>query len=705
MIYDLLCAKDYVPMKAKEIAVLLQIPKGRRKDLQQVLDALVEEGKAEVNARGRYRKRRKEKQQVLCRGIFLGTRKGYGFVELPDREEDLFIPEEYTAGAMHMDEVEAAVEAVSNDRRREGRILRVLSRNTEELVGTYERSNHFGFVIPDNPKVPMDIFVPKGQDKGAATGQKVVVRLTSYGDGRKSPEGKVTEILGRMGDVGVDVLSVARGLGLPMEFPERVLHQAERCPEQLIPGDFNGRLDLRSWQMVTIDGEDAKDLDDAVSVTREGEYYKLGVHIADVSNYVQGGSALDREALKRGTSVYLVDRVIPMLPERLSNGICSLNAGEDRLALSCIMKIDSRGRVAESRMAETVIRVSRRMTYTDVNRILTEQPPELMEEYRELVPMFFLMEELAEILRKNRSARGAIDFEFPESKIILDGKGRPVDIRPYEQNAATRLIEDFMLMANETVARTYCQKEIPFLYRTHDNPDMDRMEAVLSFIRKQGIKVEKSSEEITPGEIQKILQQIQGSPQEALISRLLLRSMKQARYTTGCSGHFGLAAKYYCHFTSPIRRYPDLQIHRIIKDDLRGRLREEKIAYYAGILENAALQSSLTERRAQEAERETDKLKMAEYMAARIGQEYEGVISGVTGWGFYVELPSTVEGLVHVSTLRGDYYHFDEDNYRLIGEITKREFTLGQRVRVRVADADVETKTVDFVLTGEREDE
>ena len=706
MIYDLFCTKNYRPMKAKEIAVLLQIPKGRRKELQEVLEALVAEGLVRTDARGRYRKKKKEEQQELVRGVFLGNKKGFGFVEIPDsEEEDIFIPEEYTAGAMHMDEVEAAVEKKGNDRRREGKIVRILSRNTRELVGTYERSSQFGFVIPDNPRIFTDIFVPKGQDAGAKTGQKVVILLTAYGDGRKSTEGKVTEILGNAGDAGVDVLSVARGMSLPMEFPEKVLRQAERCPEALIPNDFNGRMDLRHWQMVTIDGEDAKDLDDAVSVVREGGYYKLGVHIADVSNYVQGGSALDREALKRGTSVYLVDRVIPMLPERLSNGICSLNAGEDRLALSCIMKIDSQGRVADSCIAESVIRVDRRMTYTAVNRILTEQPPELMEEYKELTPMFFLMDELARILRKNRSARGAIDFEFPESRILLDKNGHPVEICAYEQNRATQLIEDFMLMANETVARTYCKKELPFLYRTHENPDMDRMEAVLTFIRKQGIPVEKSSEEITPGEIQKILEKIQGTPGEALISRLLLRSMKQAKYTTGCSGHFGLAAKYYCHFTSPIRRYPDLQIHRIIKDDLRGRMREEKIAHYAGILEGVALQSSLTERRAQEAERETDKLKIAEYMAGRIGREYDGVISGVTGWGFYVELDNTVEGLVHVSTLRGDYYHFDEENYRLVGEITKREFTLGQRVRIRVADADVETKTVDFVLAGEREDE
>ena len=703
MIYDMVSSREYVPMKAKEMAALLQIPKGKRKELEEVLESLIEEGKIVADKKGRYRKCGKKKEhRKTVTGTFIGHAKGFGFVSVPeDPGEDLYIPEEYTGSAFHMDEVEAELMPEKSGKRREGRIIRVISHGIHEVVGTFERSGHFGFVVTDNPKISRDIFVPEEQILGAQTGQKVVVQIRTYGDRKKSPEGAVTEILGFTGEAGVDVLSVARGRELPMTFPEKVLHQADRCPETLIPNDFNGRLDLRNWQMVTIDGEDAKDLDDAVSVVREGEYFRLGVHIADVSNYVQAGSALDREAFRRGTSVYLVDRVIPMLPERLSNGICSLNQGEDRLALSCIMTVDREGRVTDSKIAETVIRVDRRMTYTDVNRILTEEDPVLLEEYRDLAPMFFQMKELSELLRKNRNRRGAIDFEFPESKIYLNKAGKPVDVRPYEQNAATWLIEDFMLLANETVAKTYCRKELPFLYRTHENPDMEKMEGVLSFIRRQGIRVEKSSEEITPGEIQKILQQIDGSPQEPLISRLLLRSMKQARYTTGCSGHFGLAARYYCHFTSPIRRYPDLQIHRIIKDDLRGRMTEEKIAWYASRLEGVAEQSSFTERRAEEAERETDKMKIAEYMLYHIGEVFEGIISGVTGWGFYVELPNTIEGLVHVSALEGDYYVFDENNYRLVGEITKREYTLGQRVHVRVAGADVENRTVDFVLAGE----
>ena len=703
MILDMISAKEYVPMRAREIAALLQIPKGKRRELEEVLHALAEDGKIETDHRGRYRKCRKGSgSRATVTGTFIGHGKGFGFVELSSGEaEDIFIPEEYTGDAFHRDEVEVVLLNKNDGKRREGKVIKILSHGITELVGTFERSNNFGFVRADNPKISRDIFIPKEKTMDAKTGQKVVVQICEYGSGRKSPEGKITEILGNLNDVGIDVLSVARSYEIPMIFSEKVLRQADRCREELIPNDLNGRIDLRNWQMVTIDGEDAKDLDDAVSVVKNGEYFRLGVHIADVSNYVQGGSALDREALKRGTSVYLVDRVIPMLPQRLSNGICSLNQGEDRLALSCIMDIDRKGHVVNSQIAESVICVDRRMTYTAVNKILTEQDPELTEEYRELVPMFFQMKELSEILRSNRSQRGAIDFEFPESKIILNQSGKPVEVKAYEHNAATRLIEDFMLLANETVARTYCRKEIPFLYRTHENPDPEKMEGVLTFIRNQGISVEKSSEEITPAEVQKILQQIDGTPQEPLISRLLLRSMKQARYTTGCSGHFGLAAKYYCHFTSPIRRYPDLQVHRIIKDDLRGRMKEEKIAYYAGILEDVAQKSSALERRAEEAERETDKMKLAEYMLGHIGETFEGVISGVTGWGFYVELPNTVEGLVHVNTLDGDYYEFDEPNYRLVGCITKKEYTLGQKVRVRVADADTENKTIDFVLAGE----
>lgn len=700
MILDLISNKEYRPMRAKDIAMLLQIPKGRRNDLFLVLDELEAEGKI-VNRRGKYEKAHKEEKKNgdLLEGTFVAHPKGYGFVEL-EGQEDLYIHEEDTLYAFHQDRVLVQVKPGQTGSRKEGKIMQVIGHGLLELVGTFEKSQNYGFVIPDNRKIPKDIFIPKEYTKEAADGAKVVVKLVSYGGKNKNPEGHIQEILGQEGQPGIDVLSIARGYELPMEFPPKAAHQAERVPDHVIEGDFQGRMDIRDWTVVTIDGEDAKDLDDGISLTREGNMYHLGVHIADVSNYVQGGSALDREALRRGTSVYLVDRVIPMLPKRLSNGICSLNQGVDRLALSCLMDIDMNGRMVSHTIAETVICVDRRMTYTAVKGIL-EGDKELRGEYQDLVPLFHHMKDLSEILRKNRTKRGSIDFDFPESKVYLDEMGHPVEIKAYEQNVATRIIEDFMLLANETVAREYCEREIPFLYRTHENPDGDKIEKVLTFIRNQKIPVHKAHEEITPLEIQKILDSIEGEPAEPLISRLLLRSMKQARYTTGCSGHFGLAAKHYCHFTSPIRRYPDLQIHRIIKDTIRGRMKEEKKLYYAHILEDVALKTSALERRAEEVERETVKLKKAEYMAQRIGQQFDGIISGVTGWGIYVELPNTVEGLVHVSSMTDDYYEFDEERYCLVGEASGKAFHLGDSVRVMVEDADTGSRSVDFILVNQ----
>lgn len=704
LILDFISSKEYAPMRAKDIAMLLQIPKGKRSELFQVLDELEAEGKI-WNHRGKYEKvRQKEekKTEELLEGTFIANSRGFGFVEIDGQTEDLYIHEEDTMYAFHQDRVQIQVKPEHNGNRREGKVVQIIGHGITEVVGTFEESRNYGFVIPDNSKIQRDIFIPKEHTLGAEDGDKVVIKLTSYGGKDKNPEGRVQEILGAKGQPGIDVLSIARSYELPMEFPQKAANQAERVPDHVLEGDFQGRMDLRDWTVVTIDGEDAKDLDDGISLTREGNIYHLGVHIADVSNYVQGGSALDREALKRGTSVYLVDRVIPMLPKRLSNGICSLNQGVDRLALSCLMDIDSTGKMISHQIAETVICVDRRMTYTAVKGIL-EGDKELRNEYQELVPLFHHMRDLSAILRKNRANRGSIDFDFPESKVYLDEMGHPVEIKAYEQNVATRIIEDFMLIANETVAKEYCNREIPFLYRTHENPDPDKMEKVLTFIRSQNIPVHKSHEEITPLEIQEILSSIEGEPSEPLISRLLLRSMKQARYTTGCSGHFGLAAKHYCHFTSPIRRYPDLQIHRIIKDTIRGRMKDEKKLYYAQILEDVALKTSALERRAEEVERETIKLKKAEFMESRLFQQFDGIISGVTGWGIYVELPNTVEGLVHVSTLTDDYYEFDEENYCLVGESSKREYHLGDAVRVMVSEVDINTKSVDFILVKKLE--
>ena len=637
-----------------------------------------------------------EKQGLIRVGTFIGNQKGFGFVEVEGEEEDIFIPASAAGTAMHQDQVQVLLgKEPKKGKRQEGTVIRILERANQEIVGTFQRERDYGFILCDNQKFSKDVYISARNSKGVRDGDKVVAEIIDYGDASHKPEGRITENLGSINAPGTDILAIVKSYKIPSEFPIKVINQAMRVPDHVQEADRDGRLDLTELRTVTIDGEDAKDLDDAVSLTKENGIYHLGVHIADVSNYVQGGSALDKEALKRGTS----DRVVPMLPERLSNGICSLNQGEDRLTLSCLMDIDESGCVINHQIAETIIRVDRRMSYNQVRMILEDGDTKTSREYQEFVPMFFLMKELSALLRSKRHNRGSIDFDFPESKIILNGAGRAIDVQPYEHNVATDIIEDFMLMANETVAKEYCKGEYPFVYRTHENPDPERVESLLTLLRHQGIQVQKSGEEISPKEIQEILEKIQGLPNEAMLSRLMLRTMKQAKYTTECSGHFGLAAKYYCHFTSPIRRYPDLQIHRIIRDNIRGRLqREGKTEHYREILESVAEQSSICERRAQEAERESDRLKKAEYMSYHLGEEFDGIISGVTAYGLYVELHNTVEGLVHISTLSDDYYTFDEENYELSGELTKKIYHLGQKVRVRVADADALSRTVDFTI-------
>lgn len=692
-IYEFICDELYVPMKIKEMAILLDIPKEQRGELKEVLDALTAEGKIEVSAKGKYSKG----VNRYLTGIFTAHARGFGFVAVEGQEEDIFIAEENTGDAIHEDVVQAVL-IPSSGKRREGKVVKIIEHGLKTVVGTFEKSKTFGFVRPDNPRIAMDIFVPAERSKGAVDGHKVVVELTSYGKAGKKPEGKVVEIIGHINDPGTDIMSLVRAYGLPVEFPEKVLNQAERVAKDVTPADMAGRMDLRGWQTVTIDGEDAKDLDDAITLTREGDYYQLGVHIADVTNYVQEHSALDREALQRGTSVYLVDRVIPMLPHTLSNGICSLNQGEDRLALSCIMKVDAKGNIVDHRIAETVINVDRRMSYTDVNKIITLKDKEKTEEYADFAPMFFAMKELADILRAKRKKRGSIDFDFPETKVILDKEGHPVEIRPYDRNAATKIIEDFMLAANETVAQDYFWQELPFVYRTHETPDTDKIRKLSTFINNFGYHIHIGTDEVHPKELQKLLVKIEDTPVEGLISRLTLRSMKQAKYAVECVGHFGLAAQYYCHFTSPIRRYPDLQIHRIIKDNLRGRLNDKRIDHYWEILPEVAKQSSQMERRADEAERETVKLKKAEYMEKRIGTIYEGVISGITNYGLYVELPNTIEGMVHVTALEGDYFNYIESTYEMVGEHTGKSYKLGQTVKVRVIGTNRLLRTIDFEL-------
>ena len=703
VIYDLICDDLYTPMKFKELAMLLQVPKERRDELRQILETLELEGKIYLSKRGKYC--RGEAKRLT--GIFRASLKGFGFVVIEGEEQDIYIAEEDTNTAMDQDEVEVVIKREPDGRSREGKIVRIVNRALTKVVGLYQvrKGKSYGFVIPDNQRLSSDIFVPVECSKGAVDGHKVVVELTSYGDDRRSPEGKVVEIIGHINDPGTDILSIVKGYDLPLEFPEKVLNQAERVAKPVSEADRQGRQDLRDWQMVTIDGEDAKDLDDAVSIAREGDCYILGVHIADVTNYVQENSALDREAFKRGTSVYLVDRVIPMLPHTLSNGICSLNQGEDRLALSCIMKIDEKGRVVDHEIAETVIRVDQRMSYTSVKKILEDHDPEETKKYQKLVPMFEEMSCLSKILREHRRIRGSIDFDFPETKMILDEKGRPLELCPYERNVATRMIEDFMLLANETVAEDYYWQELPFVYRTHEAPDEEKIRTLATFINNFGYSMHVGANEVRPKEIQKLLAKVEGGPQEAMISRLALRSMKQAKYTPENSGHFGLAAAYYTHFTSPIRRYPDLQIHRIIKDNLRGRMREERIVHYDKILPEVTKHASEMERRAEEAERETVKLKKVEYMQQHLGEIFKGVISSITKWGMYVELPNTVEGLVHVANMRDDHYEYDEKRYELIGMHTNKVYKLGQRIWIQVTGADWLLRTIDFEIAEEGEEE
>ena len=701
IILDIINDDNYIPMKIKELAIVLNVPKENREDLEEVLKELLAEGRISVSKKGKYGK---PSGNILV-GTYEGNAKGFGFVTVEGETEDIFIPESASNGALNEDLVQVVLRSGKGGKRREGEIIKILEHGVTELVGTYQKSQNFGFVVPDNNKISRDIFIPIEKSKGAMTGHKVVVKISSYGDKNKKPEGVVKEIIGHINDPGTDILSVVKSLNIPMEFPDEVMKQVERIPNEVDSKDMAGRMDIRDWQTVTIDGEDAKDLDDAITVQKEGNRYVLGVHIADVANYVQEHTPLDKEALKRGTSVYLVDRVIPMLPHKLSNGICSLNAGADRLALSCIMEIDEKGNVVGHRIAETVLRVDRRMDYTTVKKILEDNDEAAIQEYKELVPMFRLMEELAGILREKRHKRGSIDFDFPESKILLDEKGHPVEIKPYERNMATKIIEDFMLIANETIAEDYFWQELPFVYRTHDNPDSEKMLKLGLFINNFGYAIKTTQEEIHPKELQKLLERIDGTDEETLISRLTLRSMKQAKYTTNCSGHFGLATKYYCHFTSPIRRYPDLQIHRIIKENLRGGLNEKRIRHYESILPGVADQSSTTERRADEAERDMDKLKKVEYMEQHIGEEFTGVISGITNWGMYVELPNTIEGMVRITEIRDDYYYYDEEKYELVGETTKRTFKLGQEVKIQVAATDKMLRQIDFSLAEEESED
>lgn len=680
--------------------------RGSKKPGKKHLESHLKKGASKHGKRGALKKEQKKhfskrdlRNAKVLSGVYTAHPKGFGFVTVEGYDEDFFIGASNTMDAFHQDLVKIRVLPTQEEgKRTEAEIIEIEEHQISMVVGTYEASEAFGFVVCDDKRITKDIFIPKNKSMDAKAGQKVVCQITKYGKPGKKPEGEVTEILGFVSDPGVDILSVVKSRDIPSEFPEKVLSQAMRVAKPVSESDCVGRKDLRNVTMVTIDGEESKDLDDAVSLQRRGFHYVLGVHIADVSNYVQEGSALDKEALKRGTSVYLADRVIPMLPVELSNGMCSLNQGEDRLALSCLMTLNRKGQVIKHEICESVINVDRRMTYTSVKKILVDKDKEEIAKYKKLVPMFKLMEKVSLLIRGEREKRGAIDFDFTESHLVMDEYGKLQDIVPYERSIANKLIEDFMLLANETVAKEFDLREIPFLYRTHAKPDEEKIEALQVFLGKFGVTLKDRPKDITPKEIQRVLAEMAGTPQEPMATKLTLRAMQQARYTPENIGHFGLAAKYYSHFTSPIRRYPDLQIHRIIKDCLRGRMDEKKKEHYMSILPVVATKTSELERRSDDAEREVEKMKKAEFMEEHIGETYQGVISGVTEWGLYVELPNTIEGLVHVSTLNDDFYEFFEESYELVGKASGKRYTLGQNVCVRVEAADKDARTVDFSL-------
>jgi ribonuclease R len=641
----------------------------------------------------------------LIRGTLVGHARGFAFVE-PDEPgfDDVFIPPGELNHAMHGDKVLVRLSPKTSGARQEGTVIRILERGITEIVGTYTESKNFGFVIPDDKKIVNDIFIPKNASNGAVEGHKVIVRLTSYPEGRMSAEGEVVQILGHKNDPGVDILSIIHKHQLPLSFPDDVLKQANETPDEIKSEEIKNRRDLRNELIITIDGEDAKDLDDAVTVTKlNNGCYKLGVHIADVSYYVKEGTPIDREAFARGTSVYLVDRVIPMIPHRLSNGICSLNPKVDRLTLSCEMIVDEYGNVVQHDIFQSIIRSAERMTYSNVNKILIEKDEQLREKYQEIVPMLEDMAELAAILRKKRMLRGAIDFDFKEAKVLVDEKGKPYDVIIRERSVAERLIEEFMLLANETVAEHFHWLNVPFIYRIHEKPNEEKLRRFLEFITNFGYVVKGTGNNIHPRALQQILDEVRGKPEEMVISTVMLRSMKQAKYHPESVGHFGLSTEFYTHFTSPIRRYPDLIVHRLIRKYLlEGKIDEKTQMKWASILPEIAEHSSNMERRAVDAERETDDLKKAEFMLDKIGEEFDGIISSVTNFGMFVELPNTVEGLVHVSYMTDDYYHYDERHYAMIGERTGNVYRIGDEITVRVVNVDKEERSIDFEIVGMR---
>jgi ribonuclease R len=685
------------PLSLYELADQLVIEPG---DLEPVLIEMEMKGYVILTRKAKYGL---PEHMNLRAGRIQRHQKGFAFLitDNPD-EDDIYVSGEDLNNALNNDRVIIRLyKQIIPGKRAEGKVLRILERANNKVVGTYEEGNGFGFVIPDDTRLGTDLFISKKNARGAREGMKVVAEILEWPEKRRNPEAVVIEILGKKGEPGIDIISIIRKHDLPEDFPEEVKSHVAKQDYKISSKELERRKDLRNLKMVTIDGEDAKDLDDAVSLKiNEKGHYVLGVHIADVGHYVKEDSVLDKEAVKRGTSVYLVDRVIPMLPRELSNGICSLNANEDRLSMSCIMEITSEGKIVDYEIAESVINVNKRMTYTNVNRVITDEDPEAIEEFKEFADTFREMNKLRQILFDKRMKRGAIDFDFPESKVIVDETGKPVEIKRRDRGQAESLIEEFMLAANETVAAHYHALGIPFVYRVHEEPDSEKLADLKSFIAIFGYYLKGAQNKVFPKSYQEVIEQVKGKKEERIVSTMMLRSMRHARYATEPLGHFGLSAQFYSHFTSPIRRYPDLAIHRVIKEMVvnENKLSSKRIKTLKDKLADYAERSSIRELVAEEAERETTDLKKVEYMSQFVGDDFEGTVSGVTPFGIFVELDNLIEGLVHISTMDKDYYIFNEKMLALMGERTKQRFTIGDVVKVKIVRTNIETRQIDMEL-------
>lgn len=704
-VMGLLNDEAYSPLKKEELALIFDIKPTDMPMFYKFLEELEEDSTICKTKKG---KLISPKEMGYFVGKFVSHRKGFGFVESDEEyTQDLFIPSSEINGAMHNDRVMAEIITPATDERRaEGKIIKVVQREVTHIVGVFQPNRNFGFVIPDDKKFNKDIYISKKFFSGARENDKVVCEITVWPQEDRKPEGKVIEILGQKGERVVEIHSIVKAHGLPEEFPKKVLDEAENVAVEIPQEEIERRFDIRDLKTFTIDGDDAKDLDDAVSIdVLPNGNFKLGVHIADVTHYVKEKSKLDKEALKRATSVYLVDTVIPMLPKTLSNGVCSLNPFEDKLTLSVFMEIDDKGNVVKYDIKETIINSKARMTYTEVSDILENDDEKLKQTFSNLVEEFKNAETLARILMGRRKKRGAIDFDFPEAKIILNGDGEVVDIKEYERRISNKIIEEFMLISNETIAEHYFWLELPFVYRIHETPSVEKMQNLSKFVSTFGYTIKGDMEDVHPKELQGIVQKIKGKREEAAISTIMLRSLRQAKYSPECVGHFGLAAKYYSHFTSPIRRYPDLQIHRIIKEQLNNKLSHKRIDQLKNIVEYSSVQSSERERSADLAERDVKDFYKCLYMYDKVGEEFDGIVSSVTSFGMFIELPNTVEGLTRLANMKDDYYIYDDQTYTIMGERTKKTFRIGDEVRIKVDNVSIELREIDFKLLHKIEDE